>query len=239
MDAAPRREPIGLIARWVGVGVLFGLVIGLAAAVVVRSPSEAPTGLAVVVPASGDVEMTFLGGSLTNGSGATSEADTFVQRIVDGLGVPSVVNRGDTSGSSLSDVLETVHVPLGASLVVVELGSTDFYVEKTSPERFAEEYAQLLAAVRQRTPDAAVVCLGIWAATANATDYDRAISDACSQEHGHFVPLADLYDDAPLRGPEGRPTIVGPGDTFHPNDAGHAAIASRVLDSLRVVREEQ
>jgi lysophospholipase L1-like esterase len=41
-------------------------------------------------------------------------------------------------------------------------------------------------------------------------------------------PLVDAQP--PTRGPAGRPTFLGPSDDFHPNSAGHAAIA-RLIES--------
>jgi lysophospholipase L1-like esterase len=40
--------------------------------------------------------------------------------------------------------------------------------------------------------------------------------------------ISPLYTQPGTRGPAGRPTFLGPGDDFHPNSAGHAAIAEAI-----------
>lgn len=238
MDANERRESPALIARWVAVGVLLGVILGLMASLIIREPFDSESGLPVAHGEDGVVQTVFLGGSLTDGAWASTEAATFRQRVAYGLDVPVTVSRGDLHGSSLADALDTSRVPLDSELVVVELGSTDYYVEKTSAQAFAAEYGRLLDSIRQRAPDAALVCLGIWAGSANSTDYDRAISMACVNAGGAFVPLADLYDEPGMRGPAGQPAFGGTSDDFHPNDAGHAAIAARILENLTVVTDD-
>ncbi len=48
-----------------------------------------------------------------------------------------------------------------------------------------------------------------------------------------YVSLEQLSDDATMSGPAGSPAFLGAADAFHPNDAGHAAIASVVENAVR------
>ena len=62
--------------------------------------------------------------------------------------------------------------------------------------------------------------------------FDAIIKDACTTQNGAFRALMPLYLNNSFHGPAGRTTFKGPADAFHPNDAGHAAIARLVLDAL-------
>jgi hypothetical protein len=101
---------------------------------------------------------------------------------------------------------------------------------------FAASYAELLHQVRAASPKADLVCLGAWLDPSSvnrlgvvAVDYDVAVRTACGAEGGHYVDLSAAYLDVRNHGPAGRPTYQGPGDLFHPNDRGHAEVASLVL----------
>ena len=67
-----------------------------------------------------------------------------------------------------------------------------------------------------------------------AVELRRELIDAAAEAGGHFADIAPLYANEAYHGPLGRPTWVGPGDWFHPNDAGHAAIAAVVLRALAI-----
>jgi lysophospholipase L1-like esterase len=60
-----------------------------------------------------------------------------------------------------------------------------------------------------------------------ASSYDATIRRACAD--GAVVDVSPFFD---ARGPAGRPTFLGPGDAFHPNSEGHAAIARAIEAQL-------
>lgn len=134
-------------------------------------------------------------------------------------------------------------VPSGLALAVVELGGQD--VAGTSVADFRTAYASVLQEVRAGSPDAVLLCAGLWKPAGLAQPYDAAIEGACTAAGGTFVRLSDLYERTDTRGPAGRPTYAGdgadadapttvPGDDVLPNDTGHAAIAARMLNALGV-----
>jgi acyl-CoA thioesterase-1 len=65
-----------------------------------------------------------------------------------------------------------------------------------------------------------------------AASYNTIIQQSCLARHGVYVQISDLSLHADLRGPAGRANFRGPGDDFHPNGAGHAAIAQAIYDQL-------
>ena len=130
-------------------------------------------------------------------------------------------------------------VPGGGEVVVVEAGTNDF-LDQTPRRRFADDYRALLAKVTAASPGAKLVCLTTWIpkdgvgqppARIPPSFYDATIRRACAA--GAVADLAPLVDAPATRGPAGRPTFLGPGDDFHPNSAGHAAIARLIEARLR------
>jgi lysophospholipase L1-like esterase len=128
-------------------------------------------------------------------------------------------------------------VPGGGDVVIVEAGTNDFLYQ-TPRRRFADDYRALIAKVAAASPGARLVCLTLWIPSGTtgqapakipASSYDDTIRRACSA--GAVADISPLVDaQPPTRGPAGRPTFLGPGDDFHPNSAGHAAIA-RLIES--------
>lgn len=238
MEAARTDESPSRIIRWVAVGALGGLILGLMASLLIRPPIEDRQGLEVALASDGSVHAVFLGGSLTDGAWVTAEAAAFNQRVAYGLGVPVTIDRGGVNRSSLDDVMPILKITGEVNLVVIELGSGNLYTDRTPPDEFAPQYRELLDKVRERAADSALVCLGVWAGTGNAEQYDKRISSECVSHGGVFVPIADIYDEPGMRGPAGVTVPGGVSDDFHPNDSGHAAIAERILSNLRLEESE-
>jgi lysophospholipase L1-like esterase len=130
-------------------------------------------------------------------------------------------------------------VPGGGSVVVVEAGTNDF-LHQTPRRAFADDYRALLAKVQAASPGAKLVCMTIWmpeevSGKVPVSFYDATIRRACAASAvADISPLPDAQP--PTRGPAGRPTFLGPADGFHPNSAGHAAIA-RAIETLLGARQ--
>lgn len=131
-----------------------------------------------------------------------------------------------------------------ANLVIVELGTND-YLNNTLSTDFATDYGLLLELLGDRNPTALFLCCQIWAPNApnaigNYPDpYNNKIATAAGNlwsTHGligHTVAITPLYQVAGNRGPAGVCTGTGgTSDTFHPNDTGHAAIASAIMQRI-------
>src|SRR4051812_21506886 len=169
--------------------------------------------------------LVVVGDSLASGRFADTQDEAFPQRVaaaiharLDLLAAPGVT----------SAELGARAVPGGGKVVVVEAGTNDFLFQ-TPRRRFADDYRALLAKVRAASPGAKLVCLTTWVppdlppGKIPASFYDATIRRECAT--GAVAELSPISARPGMRGPEGRPTSVGPGDAFHPNSAGHAAIA--------------
>lgn len=120
----------------------------------------------------------------------------------------------------------------GIDVAVVELGTND--AERTDLVNFRSQYRELLRSIRSGSPDAAIVCVGLWGYEGVVRNYDSIISQVCAQEGGKYVSIKRYFAQEGTIGPEGRDTWIGPADAFHPNDLGHQLIADRILSVLTV-----
>jgi len=177
--------------------------------------------------------LVVVGDSLAFGRFAGTRAEAFPQRVAAArhARLQVLAAPGVTSAQ-----LAAQAVPGGGDTVIVEAGTNDFLYQ-TPRRRFAADYRALLAEVTAASPGAKLVCLTTWVpedaaagAKIPASSYDAAIRRACTK--GTVVNLAPISAQAAARGPEGRPTYLGPGDAFHPNSAGHAAIAQAIESRL-------
>lgn len=220
MPAARRHQTAEqLLNRHVRLVAIAGLVAGCGGQQQAPRPRPTPGSALVVV-----------GDSLAAGRFADTQAGAFPQRLatrtharLELVGIP-----GATTAQLAAQPL-----PSDGKTIVVETGTNDF-VHQTPRERFKADYRTLLDNVRQASPGAKLVCLTTWMPDDVATQirgkippsfYDATIRHACRTT----VDLKPLTND---RGPAGRQTFLGPGDDFHPNDAGHAAIARAVAAKL-------
>ncbi len=182
--------------------------------------------------ASADARLVVVGDSLAAGRFADAQDEAFPQRVaaatharLELLAAPGVTTAQ----------LAAQAVPRGGDVAVVEAGTNDFLYQ-TPRRRFADDYRALLARVTAASPGAKLVCLTIWIpkdlppAKIPASFYDATIRRACAA--GAVADIAPLAARAGMRGPAGRPTFLGPGDAFHPNSTGHAAIARAIESRL-------
>jgi acyl-CoA thioesterase-1 len=176
--------------------------------------------------------LVVVGDSLAAGRFADTQDEAFPQLVaaamrarLELLGVP-----GATTAQ-----LAAQAAPGGGNVVVVEAGTNDF-LHQTPRRRFRADYRALIAKVA--SPGAKVVCLTIWIpkdaglppAKIPASFYDATIRRACTT--GVIADISPIADDPATRGPAGRPTYLGPSDAFHPNSAGHSAIARSIESRL-------
>jgi len=192
------------------------------------TPTPTSTLLPVRRDDAGTARVLITGDSLAAGFFATTQAQGFSALVADALG-PVEVTTVSRAHQTLTTVAGITEVPADLDLAVIELGTNDVGIP-TPREDFDAQYHDLLARVRSTSPDAALVCLGTW--TGDGAAYDEIIARLCADSGGRYIPLAGLFATADFHGPDGRDTFVGPGDDFHPNDAGHRAIADAVLAVL-------
>jgi acyl-CoA thioesterase I len=193
----------------------------------------------------GPLRVLFVGASVTQGWFASSRDHAYPALVVKGLaGERHVRVRTMARPGATSEEAADWNVAVPSDVVVVQIATNDF-VRDVPVDVFAATYAELLDRVRAASPRADLVCLGAWLDPSSvnhlgamAVDYDVAVRTACGAEGGHYVDVSAAYLDVRNHGPAGRPTYQGPGDLFHPNDRGHAELASLVLagDGVSEVR---
>ncbi|QYB00083.1 hypothetical protein I1A62_02985 (plasmid) [Rhodococcus sp. USK10] len=197
-----------------------------------------PAPLTVHRRQNGTTFVTIVGDALAAGRGASSFEEGFRRKVVDALRVGGRIDPVVTAPpeAPLSAIVSDAPIPERSSLVIVELGSLERIETQQQEEEFRQRYSDLIARVKVSAPAAPLLCLGAWRDQQDAFIIDAIIYDACSTDQNKFVQLTDIFERAGSRGPAGRPAYLGGGigDVFYPNDAGHEAIAQRVLDSLSI-----
>lgn len=202
-------------------------------------PPEAatPGRLIVTLDQAAPLRITYLGDSLTAGLHAIAENESFRALTTSTLadGGPVEEHAEQLVGGTVRQTLDgNPEFPTGQDIYVVELGTND--INSVDYRTFQREFGGMLDRVRTASPDAALVCLGTWRPEDRGRDYDLVIRSACESHDGRYRRMADLAEDPALRGPAGVETFSGPSDDFHPNNAGHRAIADRVLAMVEVDR---
>lgn len=180
-------------------------------------------------------QLVFVGDSLTEGAFAADAAHSYPRLVAAATGLSEQVQSQYgvtavfTAAKMRSISPKRRAVPGDALYVVVELGTNDVVASGETLAQFAAAYAYILARTHHDAPHARLVCLGTWRdPTTVASSYNTVIATACSSYGGSYVALGDLYLTGSLHGPAGVLTAFGVSDWFHPNNAGHAAIAARV-----------
>jgi lysophospholipase L1-like esterase len=195
-----------------------------------------PAAVPVQRPADRALRVLFVGDSLMWGSFASEESLTYRARVTAELSAGGPVEVATVGGPGWRTARATAALPEVTGpfdLVFVEVGTNDSVA--LTAAQFGTDYAALLDGVRALAPDATLVCDGVWNGPELATALDRELRPVCAEHGGVVVPLAQLYVDETLRGPEG--SVVPGGevrDQFHPNDEGHAAIAEAMLAVLEL-----
>ncbi len=171
--------------------------------------------------------MLVAGDSLTAGFFATTKDRGFIRLVADDIGSVDVTGGAAQAQQTLSTVAAVTDVPSDVGVAVVELGTNDVGVPTPLADFDSSMRAFSIASDRRRRRPGC---------SASALDRRRR-----GLRRGHRalvrgprrrVRLARELRDAEFHGPAGRETFAGAGDEFHPNDAGHRAIADAVLAAL-------
>lgn len=170
------------------------------------------------------------GDSLAEGYYATTVDQGFASLLAEDLDAdPTVVGVAGARAFRIAAAVEDVTAGEEPyDVVVLEAGANDVGVSSQADWRAG--YERLLAAVTATSPNATVVCLGPWESPRRTRAFDTVVRRLC-RDHV-YLPLSDLYAEPGSRGPAGTSTELGTSDDFHPNGAGHAAIADRILEDI-------
>lgn len=186
-------------------------------------------------PDSRNLAALFIGDSLSNDSYTTAPELGWTSLVASGLGQSLPVDRSvvATNGQTTGDALSREY-PANQDLVFVELGTND--VGRSTPlDEFARTYASLLSGVLEASPRAQIICLSPWNSVERSAEYAAAIDEACVAVGGRTTSISQIYTTQGMRAQVGDAYFGGLApDNFHPNDAGHRAIADAVLAWISV-----
>jgi len=184
----------------------------------------------------------FFGDSITQGQHTDDFGFDFTWQVILGLRAKSPTNAqqylmdgvgGVTTGDFLAHLQALKLHPSQAQLIVLELGTND-YLQAVPLATMQQDLAALLAYLVADNPQARLVALNVWSnpATPNSagipvSQYDSVISQVAATWSGSrgsaMVDISTMFLTPDYHWPPGSP------DTFHPNDAGHVAIAQAVV----------
>ncbi|GAB2916936.1 hypothetical protein GCM10027047_13570 [Rhodococcus aerolatus] len=181
----------------------------------------------------GGLRLVVLGDSLTQGTGSSTPATSYVGRLAAELAVRTgrdvdVDNRA-VYGAKVADVLAHQLPPAGADLATADLvtlcvGSND--AGRTEPEVFRERLRAAVAALPAGSVVGDVPEFQWGPRVPQAAALSQVVRDVVA-EHGGLV-LAPVERET--TGTSIRTELAG--DFFHPNDRGHARIARAFLAAL-------
>lgn len=183
------------------------------------------------------LRITYVGDSLAAGLFATTEEESYRSLTTTALAGDGPVTEAGRAlvGGTVEQTLEgNEQLPQDQDLYIVELGTND--LNDVNFRTFTKQYETLLERIERASPESALVCLGTWRPPSTGANYDLVIRQRCEAHGGIYRRLSDLEGEPAYKGPAGEDTFSGPSDTFHPNDAGHAAISDRILNAVEVRR---
>jgi lysophospholipase L1-like esterase len=182
----------------------------------------------------------IVGDSLTSGFYASTVERSYAVQVSGWLGehgYDAIVLSA--LGSKVRDALASLPAMQGDApdMAIVELGTNDCSgwpgATPTPAAEFEGEYRTLLSGLRTTRPGCTLILLGVWKQAGARATYDGILERLADEYSATYVSLEQLSDTATLCGPAGSPTYLGVSDVFHPNDAGHAAIAAAVENAVR------
>ena len=199
---------------------------------------ETPTSVTAKRNTGPSLRTLFAGDSLTGALYASEQVKGFKWLMLDKLEQTGPIEEFNSaiSGGTTLDVSAKYEVPAELDLAVVELGTNDLG-NATPLSDFSTAYDSLLDRITNGSPGVALVCAGVWEGGGGGPEgpaYDRVVANLCDEHGGVFVSLRKLYQNPATIGPAGVPAFTGNSDMFHPNDAGHRAIADALLERIKV-----
>lgn len=228
-----RPTALSMVTTFMAVLLLVTFVIAYAYPKKIDKPPTR-TRIDVQVAADDSLKASFIGDSLTYGLYATDAAFAFHQEMVQEWRRERPVDEYavNTVGGTVAGTLSANDFPSDQHLYVIELGTND--ATRVDYSTFRSQYRELVERIRASSPDAEILCIGVWRPKKVADVFDTVIKDVCESHDGVFRSITDLSINPELKGPAGIPTFAGLSDTFHPNDTGHRMIADRMLDAVTI-----
>jgi lysophospholipase L1-like esterase len=183
--------------------------------------------------------LTAYGHSWVDGDGASDRGRTMAALVADGLGLTLDNRAVGGSGSTATAEVVVARPPSGSRVVLVMTGLNDVRLLGDDPAAlagYAAAMGTILATVRRAVPEALVVVVEqphlvdySWHAPhdrgsdALVDALDATLRDVAAEHPGVLLVPVPAWDAA---------TMLA-ADTVHPNDAGHAYLASAVVEAVR------
>lgn len=229
-----------------------GGILALAAALVVTGCAEAPPPVSAQVQSYYDANKSlqpivqkpvavFIGDSYSQGKGSSSPATRWTTLVSQAMGWGEVNDaRGGTGYVATSDVngcgltfcpnypaMIDLAVSDKPKFVVVAGGQNDFTTFLNDPAKVKAAISLTFKTLRDKLPDATIIAVGPstpWGVGGPVIGLDQAVQEAATSVKAKYVSLID-------------PNVIDPSmiiaDKAHVNDAGHKAIADRVIAAIR------
>ncbi|WP_181574262.1 SGNH/GDSL hydrolase family protein [Microbacterium sp. SMR1] len=185
-------------------------------------------------PEDGPLTVALYGDSISAGQHSVSEASAFRSLLLGSLETRGEVNFIGRyfAGARIGDMAEKFSPYSDVDLILMQLGLNDAFKETPTGE-FAISYRAYLASLKAASPDASVLCLGVWGMNdAQNRPYNEQIGAVCSEFGGKYIDLSTTFADMSTHGPAGNVYWQGETDEGHPNDEGHARIADLIAARL-------
>lgn len=195
--------------------------------------------LTVQPGADGVVDVLIIGDRISDSAGATTPEQGYINVIAqkfdqDGLG--SNLTKQITT-EPVPTIQPPTALPPEIDLTIIQVGTSDAGSSTTRPtskDEFMKRYNSFLEAVQAEAGSSKLICVGTWYNKAYTNYLNITMKSACETAGGRFINVNDLYDKGSTRGPIARETFSGPGDSYFPNDEGHAALAERVFQAIDI-----
>ncbi len=179
-------------------------------------------------------KVVFIGDSIAAGYFATTEASSF-RGLVRARFVCSSELIG-LYGWRSEDVDPASITAAAGDIVVVEMGTNDVTGNPGGvpgpPADLEANLRTVAEAARAGNAACRLIFLSVWGVAPARRPYDARIAVVAADYGRHFVSIAAIKDNFANSMPKGVATYVGVSDGWHPNNAGHAAIATAVGDVI-------
>ncbi len=186
----------------------------------------------------GEIRVTFLGTSLTEGYGLDHPRDAFpgrIQAMADSAGYPVQVTEVGVSGETSAGARERIEWVMSrpTDILVLEVGANDG-LRSLDPSELERNLDTIVRRAREAEPEVRILLLGMKAPPNAGPEYARRFESAFETVGGREdVALGPFL----LEGVAGEPEL-NQADGIHPTREGHAVMARTVWKALEPILEE-
>jgi lysophospholipase L1-like esterase len=222
------------VARTIMATVLVAAAFGLSACTSASASDEA---VVATIAVAGELRVAFYGDSYTRGTGASAEQVRWSTILSEQRGWsefnPSVSGLGFVRNRTIfgEGDLPSIVIADNPDVVIVTMGLNDNFTVNPQSDELRAQIVDDFDRLVTELPDARLIVVEpFWYMDERPTSVDVIISwvhDAAAAVGADYIPHASYWL-------AGHPEWMA-SDSLHPNDAGHAAIASQMDQALRTL----